>query len=45
MSGRADRAKSLRRLVRRLLAEWRAGRDGHECMAELSKRFAQEDET
>lgn len=43
---RAARALSLRRLVRRLISEWRAGRPAEDCMAELSQRFQQQaDET
>lgn len=43
---RAARALSLRRFVRRLIAEWRAGRPAEDCLADLSRRFAQEaDET
>lgn len=41
---RAARAKSLRRFVRRILAEWRAGRPAEDCMAELSARFQQEED-
>lgn len=41
---RAARAKSLRRFVRRILAEFRAGRPAEDCMAELSARFEQEAE-
>lgn len=41
---RAARARSLRRFVRRILAEFRAGRPAEDCMAELSARFAQEAE-
>lgn len=39
---RAARARSLRRFVRRLLAEWRAGRLAEDCLVELSQRFQQE---
>jgi hypothetical protein len=43
--GKRDaRAKSLRRFVRRILAEWRAGRPAEDCMAEISQRFQQEAE-
>lgn len=41
-SRRGTRAKSLRRFVRRILAEWRAGRPAEDCLAELSQRFQQE---
>lgn len=44
MGRRAARARSLRKLVRRLLAEWRAGRPAEDCLAELSQRFLQEAE-